>query len=220
MPHINQSGGRFRASEHPSAAGRERELRALADAVRRIIQATVTHQGDAEETAALTSEVEKVAAALEARVPTQQPERYFHGLGTREPHDVFPFDAMLGLYNPLALPIEMTWEPPKAIGVAHFREPYEGPPGCVHGAILAGAFDQVFNVANISGGTAGPTASLTLDYRRPTPLHADLVFTAWVESVEGRKITTVGNVRHEGEVTVESRGLFIMLDPERIKQLR
>ena len=30
---------------------------------------------------------------------------------------------MLGLYNPLALPVEMTWEPPLAIGRACFTTP-------------------------------------------------------------------------------------------------
>jgi hypothetical protein len=35
---------------------------------------------------------------------------------------------MLGLYNPLALPIEMEWQPPRAIGRATFDTPYEGRP--------------------------------------------------------------------------------------------
>jgi acyl-coenzyme A thioesterase PaaI-like protein len=206
---------------HPNASGRERELRALADAVRRVIRATVTHQGGAEETAEIAARVEAIAETLESRVPVRQPDRYMSGFRVEdpEPHDVFPFDAVLGLYNPVALPIEMKWVPPKAIGHAHFDDPYEGPPGCVHGAILAGAFDQVFNVANISSGTAGPTAKLTLEYRRPTPLHADLVFEAWVDKVEGRKVTTVGHVLHDGQITVKSHGLFIMVDPDRIQAL-
>jgi acyl-CoA thioesterase FadM len=90
----------------------------------------------------------------------------------------------------------------------------------VHGAILAGVFDPVFNVANISGRTAGPTTNLTLENRRPPPLHADLTFEAWVDEVEGRKVTTRGHVMHEGQVTVEAHGLFIMVDPERIAALR
>jgi acyl-coenzyme A thioesterase PaaI-like protein len=127
---------------------------------------------------------------------------------------------MLGLYNPLALPIEMEWEPPRAVGHARFTTPYEGPPGCVHGAVLAGAFDQVFNVANLKSGTAGPTRELALTYLRPTPLHADLVFEAQVERVDGRAITTRGHVRHGDVVTVEARGLFIAVSRERVLQMR
>jgi acyl-coenzyme A thioesterase PaaI-like protein len=126
---------------------------------------------------------------------------------------------MLGLYNPLALPIQIEWEPPRALGFAHFTTPYEGPPGCVHGAVLAGAFDQVFNVANLKSGSAGPTRELALTYLRPTPLYADLVFEAQVERVQGREITTVGRVCHGDKVTVEARGLFIMVPRERVMKM-
>ena len=215
-PHLNQPGGRFLSASHPHARGRERELRAMTDAVRRLIRATVTHHASAEETTVLTQELEVLAAKLESHVPEQAPDRYFgaalaDGL---EPHDVFPYDYALGLYNPIALPVEMTWEPPQAVGRAHFDDPYEGPPGCVHGAVLAAVFDQVFNVANLANRTAGPTANLTLDYKRPTPLRQDLVFKAHVASVEGRKIHTVGHVEHGGEVCVEAQGLFILVTRE------
>ena len=126
---------------------------------------------------------------------------------------------MLGPYNPLALPIEMEWQPPRALGRARFDTPYEGPPGCVHGAVLAAAFDQVINVANILSGSAGPTASLTLDYKRPTPLGAPLEFEAWVEAVDGRKVTSRARVRVGDEVTVEARGLFILVDRDRVMRL-
>ena len=126
---------------------------------------------------------------------------------------------MLGLYNPLALPIEMEWQPPLAVGRATFDTPYEGPPGCVHGAVLAAAFDQVINIANIHSGTAGPTRTLSLEYKKPTPLGAPLVFEGWVESVDGRKITSRALVRHAGEVTVEAHGLFILVDRDRVMRL-
>ena len=126
---------------------------------------------------------------------------------------------MLGLYNPLALPVEMDWEPPRAIGRARFDTAYEGPPGCVHGAVLAGAFDQVLNVANLMTGVAGPTRELSLVYRRPTPLGVDLVFEGEVEDVRGREVTGVGRVRCGDRVTVEARGLFIRIGPERVRRM-
>jgi hypothetical protein len=131
----------------------------------------------------------------------------------------FPYDPVLGLYSPLALPIEMEWRPPRAIGRATFDTPYEGPPGCVHGAVLAAAFDQVINVANIHAGTAGPTATLALAYKKPTLLGAPLEFEAWVESVDGRKISSRALVRCAGEVTVEASGLFIRVQPDRVMRL-
>jgi acyl-coenzyme A thioesterase PaaI-like protein len=217
--HLNQPGGRFRASTHPNVAGRERELRAMADAVRRLVRVTTNNTGDAAWTAGAAQRIAALADALEPAVPASPPPRYGGLPATMEPHDVFPYDVVLGLYNPLALPIEMEWRPPRAIGRARFDTPYEGPPGCVHGAVLAAAFDQVINVANIHSGTAGPTRTLSLEYKRPTPLGAPLLFEAWVEAVSGRKITSRALVRHAGEITVEASGLFILFDHESVMQL-
>ncbi len=216
-PHLNQAGGRARESLHPSVRGRERELRALADAVRRLVRITVENTGSAEWTAAAAAELGRIAERLASQVPTPIPPRYAGALADRpEPHDYFQYDCMLGLYNPLALPVEMEWQPPRALGHARFGTPYEGPPGCVHGAILAGVFDQVFNVANLMSGSAGPTVELSLRYERPTPLHEPLVFEAWVESVDERRIVTRGQLRHGERRTVEAVGRFARIDRDRI----
>jgi hypothetical protein len=218
-PHLNQPGGRFHASTHPAIRGRERELRSLADALRRLVAIAVTNTATPAETGAAARELHALADRFEAFEPAVAPPRYAPAGTPVDPHDFFQYDVMLGLYNPLALPIEMEWEPPRAIGHARFTTPFEGPPGCVHGAVLAGAFDQIFNVANLKSGSAGPTRELSLVYLRPTPLHADLVFEGWVERVEGREITTVGHVRHGETVTVEARGLFIQLSRDRVMQM-
>ncbi len=218
-PHLNQPGGRFAASIHPNVAGRERELRAMADAVRRLVRITVNNTGDAAWTADAAQRIAAIADALEPAVPTVPPSRY-GGLRQPEgPHDFFPYDVMLGIYNPIALPIEMEWQPPLAIGHAIFDTPYEGPPGCVHGAVLAAAFDQVINIANIHSGSAGPTRTLSLEYKKVTPLGVPLVFEGWVERVDGRKITSRARVLHAGEVTVEAHGLFIWVDHARVMKL-
>ena len=72
-----------------------------------------------------------------------------------------PFDVVIGSCNPLALPIDHRVRPPKAIGRAVFTAPYEGAPGCVHGAVLAGAFDIMLTAANVIANGAGPTVNLS-----------------------------------------------------------
>ena len=219
--HINQPGGEFRPSTHPRVEGRERELRSLADAVRRLIAITVDSDADAATTAAAASRLHVAADELEAMVVESQPVK--HGGGgwgdDAHPHDNFQFDVMLGLYNPLALPIEMSWEPPLAVGRATFTSPYEGPPGCVHGAIIAAGFDQVFNVANLKSGVPGPTAYLHVEYKRPTLLRRDLVFEGWVDEVEGRKTRCRGRIRQGDAVTCEAEGLFIQVSRDAITQM-
>lgn len=205
---------------HRNIRGRERELRDLADGVRRLIRFVTNHVASQEATAAAARDVHALADALEPHLPETPPSRYDIEGQPHAPHDFFPYDPVLGLYNPLALPVEMEWHPPKAIGHARFDTPYEGPPGCVHGAILAAVFDQALNTANLQEGCPGPTANLTLEYRRPTPLHRDLVFEAWVDSRDEKKVRTHGRVLCDDEVCVEAKGLFIAIDVARIQSLR
>ena len=106
-PHLNQPGGRFRAAIHPNIAGRERELRAMADAVRRLVRITTNNTGDAAWTADAAARIAALADALEPALPAKTPPRYGAARPPEEPHDIFPYDVMLGIYNPLALPIEM-----------------------------------------------------------------------------------------------------------------
>ena len=205
--HLNQPDGPLHPSDHPNVAGRERELRSMADAVRRLVTITVSHSADAATTADAARRLHALADELAPLVPDPAPSRY--GGSGEHPHDHFQYDAVLGLYNPLALPVELSWEPPLAVGRARFGIAYEGPPGLVHGAVIAGVFDQVCNVANVENQVAGPTATLSISYRRPTRLDVDLAVEAWVERVDGRKVTTLARLVQDGEVTCEAEGLFI-----------
>lgn len=206
--HLNQPGGAFRASLHPAIAGREQELRRLTDAVRRLIDAAVCHVADAETTALLAGQIAALAEALDADRLAEPPPWYHHETPEpAEPHDRFQYDVVMGLYNPVALPVELTWAPPVASGRATFTTAYEGPPGCVHGAVIAGAFDQVFNVANLAEGVAGPTRRLEISYERPTLLHQPLVLEAHVERVEGRRVTTMGQIIQGEQVTARGGGV-------------
>jgi acyl-CoA thioesterase FadM len=89
----------------------------------------------------------------------------------------------------------------------------------VHGAAIAAAFDQVFNVANLMMGTPGPTRRLELRYRRPTPLRRELRFEAWRERVEDRKVFAAGRLLAGDEVTVEAEGLFVMVPLDKVMRM-
>ncbi len=67
------------------------------------------------------------------------------------------------------------------IGHANFGVAYEGPPGYVHGGIIAAAFDEVLGMAQSLTGNPGMTGTLSIRYRRPDPcLLTELVFEkAW-----------------------------------------
>ncbi len=54
---------------------------------------------------------------------------------------------------------------------ACFDWAYEGPPTCVHGGVIAEVFDEVLGAANIVAGVRAMTGTLTVRYRKPTPLN-------------------------------------------------
>jgi acyl-coenzyme A thioesterase PaaI-like protein len=85
----------------------------------------------------------------------------------------------------------------------------------VHGGFLAAAFDEVLGMAQSLTGNPGMTGTLTIRYRRPTPLLTELVFEAYVDRVEGRKIFTHGTLSANGQLTAEAEGLFIAVGQER-----
>jgi acyl-coenzyme A thioesterase PaaI-like protein len=190
---------------------------ALAASVRRLIHATVTVTDDAALLRDAAARVDAITATLDAAMPSTPLSRYPGGGDS--PVDWMPYDAVMGKWNPLAAPLEMSWDDGRAIGAVSFGTPYEGPPGCVHGAVIAASFDQVLNVANLMEGAAGPTARLELKFRAPTPLHRALRFEGWVDRREERKTYSRGRLLADGVVTVEAAGLFITVDPERVVKL-
>jgi acyl-coenzyme A thioesterase PaaI-like protein len=120
-----------------------------------------------------------------------------------------PFDMVIGSCNPVAPPIAIEFEPPMAIGRVTFPATYEGAPGCVHGAVLAGAFDMILTAANVIANRAGPTVSLTIRYRKPTLVGEPCRFEGWVTSATGRRTASVGRLLQGDVVTVEAEGEFV-----------
>lgn len=220
VTHVNQPHGPFVAIAHPAAEGRERELRALADEVRRLVELTVTNTAPAEVTRRLTNTLAEVGDELAAYVPAVPLPRFTVADDVESPHARMIYDFVHGIYNPVALPVQITHDPPRAVGRGTFTTPYEGPPGCVHGAVIAGVFDMVLSGACGLVDAGGPTVRLALHYRRPTLLGVETTFEGWVESADERRTHTVGRALQHGEVTVEAEGVFARLGPEQIERLR
>ncbi|HYA67281.1 MAG TPA: hypothetical protein VED63_00990, partial [Acidimicrobiales bacterium] len=76
-------------------------------------------------------------------------------------------------------------------------------------------FDEMLGAANIAVGQPGMTGTLTIRYRRPTPIMTPLRLEAAFVSRDGRKITTRGAIYDGEELTAEAEGIFIELVPER-----
>jgi acyl-coenzyme A thioesterase PaaI-like protein len=209
---------------HPALKGREAELGSVSAAVRRLVQLAVTTTVSPEELGEVASDLAALADRLEAGLP-DVPFPRFMGRDPSVPVDAddveraMPFDPVVGRYNPLALPVTLEIDPPRALGRAVFTTPYEGAPGCVHGASIAGAFDIVLTAANMIAGAAGPTVRLALRFRRPTLLGTEALFEAWADRRTGRRIHTLGRLVQNGQVAVEAEGEFATLDMDEIASL-
>jgi hypothetical protein len=214
LPHVER---------HPGLQGRATEAHALADELRRLIRLAVSTAPPPRETAELTAELAALADRLERHVPDQPLPRYAPAEEgpSRDSlvEDSMPFDLTVGRFNPLALPVLLTAEPPKVLGRGVFNVAYEGAPGCVHGGALAATFDIVFSAANSIAGSSGPTVRLSLRYRRPTLINEETLFEGWVTEANERRVFSEGRIIQGGVVTVEAEGEFAIFDRTEVDRM-
>ena len=192
--------------------------------LRRLIRLSVSTAPSAEETSRLTGRLAEIADELEAYVPEVPLPRFMAPDEEGPPRDVplggaMPYDVVVGRFNPLALPVVLDFEPPKALGHAVFDVAYEGAPGCVHGAVLAATFDIILTAANAIAGATGPTVRLALTYKRPTLTGEEAVFEGWVTEVTDRRVYSKGRIVQGGIVTVEADGEFAIFNREGVKRM-
>jgi acyl-coenzyme A thioesterase PaaI-like protein len=136
----------------------------------------------------LLDDLRAAIAALAARVPADPAPR----LGLDVPDDRRPYldhSRDVGTYNPAFPLYDIAVDGPRATGTVTFPPAFEGPPGFVHGGVLATFFDCAIQHHNCDLGVAGRTASLQVTYRRPAPLGAPLGFTIEREA-DARRITS------------------------------
>ncbi len=123
--------------------------------------------------------------------------------------NIIDYDLFIGRSTPLTLPLDV-WKDDQLIrGKANFGMHYQGPPGRVHGGIVAALFDVLLAHTQQLSRTMGFTASLSVNYLKPTPLYKDLELEAWIEKIEGRKLFNKGCIKVDGDITAEATGLWI-----------
>ena len=191
------------------------ELRRLADAVRRVIDQVVRTSAPPEVLAEAAAAVEAAATVLEPVSPPWSASVPAAPLSDLEPHLYFPFSPMVGWYSPLAPPLECEIRDGGIVAHATLGAAYEGPPGCVHGGIIAGLFDEVLGIANITAGVGAMTGTLTIRYRSPTPLYSELRLVGRTDRIDGRKVFTRGTLHAGDRLCVEAEGIFILVDRQR-----
>lgn len=141
-----------------------------------------------------------------------------------------------GKLNPIAPPMlirsgELADGRPALIGSVRLDRLREGPPHSAHGGVLAGLFDELLGGGQrLNGGPPGMTGRLTVRYRRPTPLDADLELRVWIHDERRRRVTVRGECVLAGDgdgdgdgeaelVTAEAEAIFLRVDFERLSDM-
>lgn len=178
----------------------------LADAVRDLVDATIRTTVD-------DDTVRAVAATIRAATARLRESQIEGGFGIRYTTGGVPMpwgNAAIGLRNAVAPPLHVV---AGADGV-HTAEvelgaAYEGATGHVHGNVCALVLDHVAGSAASHGERPHVTGTLTLRYRRPTPL-GPLRARARIERTEGWKTFVTATLADAAGVTIEAEGVFIV----------
>lgn len=103
---------------------------------------------------------------------------------------------------------------PVAAADVNLTQLHEGPPGHIHGGIIATLLDEAMGKLNVPLGCIGMTRNMEVDYLRPAPLHAPLRVIATHLRREGRKLFHQGELRDaHGTVLARAKGFFLAIDP-------
>jgi len=106
-------------------------------------------------------------------------------------------------------------------GVFTPRFEHQGYPGRLHGGIASTILDETIGRAiNLTDPDAwGVTIELTVRYRKPVPLGAEVVAHAWITKDSGRIFEGSGEIRlDDGSVAVEASGRYLRLPIDRIAE--
>ncbi len=116
-----------------------------------------------------------------------------------------------GQANPVGLHLEFFLaEDSAVVSFATIADTYEGPPGYLHGGIIATLLDEAMSKAVRACGLVAMTRRLEVDYLRPVPSGSPIRIEGRVVRGDGRKHWTEARILDaNGVVIAEGKGLFI-----------
>jgi acyl-coenzyme A thioesterase PaaI-like protein len=149
--------------------------------------------------------------------------------------DYYPDDLShcygCGRLNEHGLKIKSYWDGEESVALYDPKPYHTAIPGYVYGGLLASLIDchgtgtasaAAYRAAGRDMGTEPPlrflTASLHVDYLRPTPLGVPLEVRARVKEIKGRKVTVLATVTAGGEVCVRGEVVAVQMPDHLMSQ--
>jgi hypothetical protein len=152
---------------------------------------------------------------LAAAVPLDSAPRI--GAGSNDAQRVYlDHAADIGAFNP-CFPEYLFdhLDTETASGRVTFPLVYEGPPGLVHGGFLGVFFDCVAQHQSCATGLSGKTRSLSVTFRRPTPILTELRFDIARTKTE-RGITSTARLLLDDEVLCIGEITTLAMAPDKL----
>lgn len=100
------------------------------------------------------------------------------------------------------------------VSLATISDSFEGPPGYLHGGIIATLIDEAMSKAVRARGLVAMTRKLEIEYLRPVPSGAPIRMEGRILSSEGRKHWVQARILNAvGSELALGKGLFIEVKP-------
>ena len=124
-----------------------------------------------------------------------------------------------GTANPMGIAINVRRDGDEAVADFNLGAAFEGAPRRAHGGIVAAIFDDVMGYVLVVHRTPAFTGRLTVNYRAPVPIGADMTVRARLRHRSGRKLSMTASMTLASDpahpVICDAEGLFIAIPPER-----
>jgi uncharacterized protein (TIGR00369 family) len=120
-----------------------------------------------------------------------------------------------GVANPTGLHLDfLLAEDSSVVCLATVPDTFEGPPGYLHGGIIATLLDETMSKSVRAQGVVAMTRRIEVDYLRPVPSGAPIRLEGRVSRHEGRKHWVEAKVLDSNGITLaHGSGLFIQIRP-------
>ncbi len=206
------------ATPFAPAAPRERAAAAL----RRLGHAVVGHEADPALLHRIAELADATAATVEQGTARSRPiESMKRRLWEQPPADGaamshFPECVVSGQANPMGVAIHVRREGDEAVADLNLGPAFEGAPRRAHGGVVAAVFDDVMGYVLVLYRVPAFTGRLTVNYRAPVPVGADVSVRAWLAERTGRKLLMRAEMTAGEQVLCDAEGLFIAIPPERL----
>lgn len=194
---------------------RQRRLIAMSDSVRALIQQTVQTKAPVD----VLDEVQGLVRAAIDRLSTQPSgDPYIkYPSADADPAEIQTWQdcgPVLGRAHPASLRFHVTVNGDTIVAEGAFDRTHQGRPGYAHGGYIAALFDQALGLAI---GTPSVTATLTVNFLKPTPTETTLRAICRATTQERRKVTVEGELSTvDGTVTATATALYIAKSEEQM----